>query len=961
MLQRGLTCLKNVRYSAPRRLAGTAAGGHDKETMRLLAAALLLCLLTSCSPPGHGITVNGTASGLLLTPDSRSAASANLASLQHALSNLADNGGVVSIPAGVYYFSGTLTLTTTVTLQGAGSGAVAPNYGASGSRDRSGTQLVELDDAVPFVVVAADACIIQNLRLSCGYNDNPSPGSAGISTTSNACTEVHLGNVFIDGFYLGIDRQYGRYWTVDGATLYNNTRAGLQIQDKDAPDEGDDIVTKCLFLGGSPYQADGVTQTRVTPYAGVIWNSAGGLKLVNNKFNTGLINTPGNFTVLDYNLVLRPAGGVATGEFTITDNSFGYFNKDGILVDLTADGSAEISKMNVANNIFLWNANSGTAGGCYALRVMARRNGAANPNNYLAWLDLTGNQVSGGAGLAYLEAVAGGNIGSNIVAQPFAAPAIYLGAGNFDAIGLQNNDTPRAPFDSGTGASRVPNIVYSQSTDFNAPSLFDSTLEVTTNRNGRDGSAPIAAVSGVGTASLVFTLGNPHFGNPGGAFGFRAGDLVYLAGVAGVTGNVNNSYASVTAVSGNKVTVQVPGGTGGSYSGGGYLSAAGSWFELLLQDGQPVNLGLEITATFQGADASNGYAVGSRLQRTLVQHAGLLYLSAQGQDSATSGSGTPCIAPGGATNPGVRPTASYGPASALISDPVITDAPSATQPTVSVSGTVVLLPSTAGVAVGQAVYGAGIQPGTTVASLAPNSSLTLSQPALSTTGTTLSFSDGSRGNGFEVLLEGTYQLGQLPGSFTSSGKVVSQQNGGLDPNGQGALRQVNVGDFVRAGTAYGVTGVSGVGTGALLLTLSPFPTPFFKAGDTVFLSGSGGIANFACNEGVGDFGKTILSVNPAAHQITIDGSNSAGSYRGGSTVSQLRRVLDVIDNWRFTTDTAFSPALSGAALTSAVDDFGVTKVRIIVRPVNSSGAMTAKVRLSLQGNPYQVSSSSDQP
>jgi len=929
--------------------------------MKQFAAGLLLIVLTSCSPPGHGISVDGTSSGLVLTPDSRGAAAANLASLQHAVSNLADNGGVVAIPAGVYYFSGTLTLGRTVTLQGAGSGALAPDYGAAGFRDLSGTRLVELDDAVPFVVVAADACSIGNLRLSCGYNDNPSPGSAGISTTSNASTEVHLSNVFIDGFYLGIDRQYGRYWTIDGATLYNNTHAGLQIQDKDAPDEGDDMITNCLFLGGSPYQADGVTQTRVTPYAGVLWNSAGGLKLVNNKFNTGLINTPGNFTVLDYNLVVQPASGVTTGEFTITDNSFGYFNKDGILIDLTARGTAALSKMNVANNVFLWNAGSGTAGGRYALRVMARRNGAANAGNYLAWLDLTGNQVSGGAGLAYLEAVAGGIVANNIVAQPWAAPAIYLGAGNFDAIQLQNNLTPRAPFDSGTGASRLPNIVYSQSTDINAASLFNSTLEVSSNRNGRDGSAPISAVSGVGTDSLVFTLGNPHFGNPGGGFGFQAGDLVYMAGVAGVTGRVSNGYASVTGVSGNRVTVSVPGGTGGSYAGGGYLSAAGSWFELLVQNGQPVNLSLDIAATFQGADAGNGYAVASQLQRTLVQRAGILYLSAPGQDSATAASGTPFIAPGGATNPGVTPTASYGPATALIGNPVVTDAPSAILPTSSVSGSTVLLPSTQGVALGQAVYGTGIAPGTTVAGLEPNSSLTLSQPALATTGTTLSFSDGSRGNGFEVLFEATYQQGQLPGTFSSSGKLVSQQNSALDPNGQGALRQVNVGDLIRAGTAYGVTGVSGVGTAAELLTLAPFPAPFFQAGDTVFLSGAGGIANFACNEGVGDFGKTILSVNPAAHQITIDGSNSAGSYTGGSTVSQLRRVLDVLDNWRFTTDTAFSPALSRDALTSAVDDFGVTKVRIIVRPVNRSGAMTAKIRLSLQGNPYQVTTSQDQP
>ena len=259
--------------------------------------------------------------------------------------------------------TGTVILNTGTYLIGAGSGAISPNFHSTGVRNVYGTQFYETVDNVPMIQIGngqsipGDAVILENMRLSYNANQSsdPSSGSTVISTTSNASTQVHLKNVFVDGWYNGINRQYGRYWDIDHCTFYNNIHAGIWLQELDEVDEGDDNITNNLILGGSPYQLDGVT-AKGLPYAGFLWNSAGGLRYVSNKHNTGLINTSGNYTTQLYNLVIQPLGGVNTGEFTITNCSFGAFVNSGILFDFTtAASAATINKANINSNVFLRN------------------------------------------------------------------------------------------------------------------------------------------------------------------------------------------------------------------------------------------------------------------------------------------------------------------------------------------------------------------------------------------------------------------------------------------------------------------------------------------------------------------------------------------------------------------------------------------------------------------------------
>ena len=521
---------------------------------------------------------------------------------------------------------------------------------------------------------------------------------------------------------------------------------------------------------------------------------------------------------------------------------------------------------------------------------------------------------------------------------------------------MQNNQAFPYPFNSGTGVNRNPSIPYTRSVDSSNAASYSAALETTSNLYGRFGSAPVTTYSMSNGNAPVFTLGGQY----NNTFNYHVGDVVCMSGITNVTAGFINGYcATISAASGTTVTLSIP-GNGASTSGGtagGYLTPMGSWYELVLFRDMPVNIELDVSAQLQG---SSNTSMATKIKRTLVNHGGTIYVSAQGQDSVTGSTATPFVGPGTSINASVTPQSEYYPATTLISDPIYTDTATATG-TGTCAGSSLTVTNVTGTitpGVSYAVYGVGILPGTLVFS--GSGPYTLNQPCLSSS-TAVSFVDGTVGTGVEVLFDSPSQ--QTIQQSTSSGQVVSIVNGYINPLTQGYLRQVSVGDYVTPGVSYAVSGVSGIGTTSTVITLSSYPTPFFQAGQIVNLQNFGGTSNINCNLYAGDYYRTITAANSSAHTITFDGTNTTGTYTSGGTVAQTARVLDVVDNWNFTTDIAFNPIISSdsAAYTQNTGAIAGAKVRILVRPVNSSGIMIGKIKMLVQGNPYQVTKVFEQP
>ena len=93
----------------------------------------------------------------------------------------------------------------------------------------------------------------------------------------------------------------------------------------------------------------------------------------------------------------------------------------------------------------------------------------------------------------------------------------------------------------------------------------------------------------------------------------------------------------------------------------------------------------------------------------------------------------------------------------------------------------------------------------------------------------------------------------------------------------------------------------------------------------------------------------------AGNTATIDGRYITGTYTSGGTLKDVKKIVDVLNSMTFTTDSAFTPALSSVALNSnyggTLGGISAGKLRVIVRPIGTNAAVKEFVRskLSIQG------------
>lgn len=194
------------------------------------------------------------------------------ASVNNAIGALNAAGrGVLYFPAGNYLVSGALTtLSVPCLVLGDGMGAWdnAPYVSKISCSSQS---------AVLFTVSALYAKFA-DIALANTYGGTPSSTSAGIQVASSTSTQrVDYESISVTGFYINIDVQVGTGWTMNNCWIYAPVEYGLKIRNTANVDAGDWSISDCGFFSAI-YNAQ----------AAIHWESSGGGKITNTKFNMGL-------------------------------------------------------------------------------------------------------------------------------------------------------------------------------------------------------------------------------------------------------------------------------------------------------------------------------------------------------------------------------------------------------------------------------------------------------------------------------------------------------------------------------------------------------------------------------------------------------------------------------------------------------------------------------------------------
>jgi hypothetical protein len=218
----------------------------------------------------------------------------DLASIQAAHDALPATGGTLWFPVGEYRVEGTLNITKSVHLRGAG------GSGSSGTGSRI-TQATA--SATMFSVATVSPVQFSNLLLS------NSAGAACVHVVGTTPTNENVGSIF-DGVAIGdgavgLDFERALRWTVRNCYIVNTTTACIRVRNTQAvtQDGGDSNIQGSVFdlSGGGTGDC-------------IIWHGSGGLRVENNKILGNLGTTVG------FHLV--PDTGVDTSDILVVGNSF---------------------------------------------------------------------------------------------------------------------------------------------------------------------------------------------------------------------------------------------------------------------------------------------------------------------------------------------------------------------------------------------------------------------------------------------------------------------------------------------------------------------------------------------------------------------------------------------------------------------------------------------------------------
>lgn len=228
--------------------------------------------------------------------------------------------GVLYFPPGDYLVTAGLTAIT-----------AKAHIRGEGRADANGTAFVSRisinSASATLLTIGGHGTTITDLGIR---NTATTPTSgAGIYVTSG--DGANLTRVSVFGFYDNIDFSDGFGWQMTDCLVFNAVRYGLRIRHIDLPDGGDMSITGTLFY-----------TNRTGTTAHLRWESGGGLKISNCKFNN--YYTGSAVTCFDASF----GTGVLTSDLQMTNCSLENYSGTGIRIAVT--GSGAFNNVGITNN-----------------------------------------------------------------------------------------------------------------------------------------------------------------------------------------------------------------------------------------------------------------------------------------------------------------------------------------------------------------------------------------------------------------------------------------------------------------------------------------------------------------------------------------------------------------------------------------------------------------------------------
>jgi len=317
------------------------------------------------------------------------------AAIQSAI-NYAQSSNIKSVyfPAGTYFVSSTINITSSLTVFGDG---------------RFNTYITWNNATLGvFNVNSFWGITVDNI----GFKTNQTPTSGYVFQISNGISGMNnfsvFRNLYFEYSWIAIKTVSAETLSIDTCYFYGHQFAGVVIQNINTPDAGDSTIVDCVFSGAG------------SNASGIVQYSSGGLKILGTKILGGLGG---------YHQILGSEG--STSDLVIVGNSIEGQTNFAILLE-RASNSNVFSNVLISSNQIALVSNPNTSG-----IVLSN-----NSTQYLDNVNISSNIITIGIGTSYgivLGAVIGGVVNSNYIRG-----GIEYGASNSIGISITSNSVNTA-------------------------------------------------------------------------------------------------------------------------------------------------------------------------------------------------------------------------------------------------------------------------------------------------------------------------------------------------------------------------------------------------------------------------------------------------------------------------------------------------------------------------------------
>ncbi len=285
----------------------TGAAGSSNDLITTIAS------VTNSTTVVLTVGASTTASGLAFEYGTN-----NTTAIQAAANAVPTTGGVLYFPLGYYIKNGYTNIPNTTAITGDMSARFG-DYDSAAVYNRPHSKIIEVAYNLPQSInIQAVASTWSNLDLAGTTGKAP---TSGVLLNINASgVSLYNSNIGSPNIWTGVSQNYSAYWTAVHCSIAGY-QYGLVIQNLQTADAGDWTITDCQFGGyGAPHPSSSCVRVL----------SSGGMKMTNNKFNSGYHKG------IDIEILSSAS---TTSDFQISNNSFENFDSTAIFVATASTGA----------------------------------------------------------------------------------------------------------------------------------------------------------------------------------------------------------------------------------------------------------------------------------------------------------------------------------------------------------------------------------------------------------------------------------------------------------------------------------------------------------------------------------------------------------------------------------------------------------------------------------------------